>query len=148
MYLLFSSNSLNNYSLVVFSDVLNETYVAFITLEAKGNVFHRYLLFKNVLICCFTFRKQRPFINLSLTNLLSTELSSRWKYATSLVQSISSKNGYDTNFLRVVLFLCTIMNNLQRDLARTPIVHANSIYNSDYIVFLGWGRSSKNQDSI
>lgn len=45
VYLLFSLNSLKNYSLVVFSDILNETYVAFITLEAKGNVLHRSLLF-------------------------------------------------------------------------------------------------------
>lgn len=45
MYLFFSLISLENYSLVVFSDVSNQTYVAFTTLKAKGNVLHRSFLF-------------------------------------------------------------------------------------------------------
>lgn len=66
VYLFFSLISLENYSLVVFSDVSNQTYVTFTTLKAKGNVFHRSFLFGKFVDMLFCFQVTRTIYQFNI----------------------------------------------------------------------------------
>lgn len=143
VYLFFSLISLENYSLIVFSDVSNQTDVAFTKLKAKGNVLHRSLLFGKFVDMLFCFQVTRTINQF----IFEWSVKHRTVFALEVCDPSCTinifKNGYGTIVLRVVLFPLTIMDNFQSDLVRSPMMHANSIYISDHNVFHGWGRSSK-----